>query len=118
MRSEANANEGDINAQYNLACLYLRGEGCEQNSVEAQKWFEVAANQGDADAQFNLGIMLHEARDAASAFRWFKEAATQGNPWAQDNFNLMSGTGEQKLLFTYTKNLASMASLLKVHRAL
>jgi len=94
------------------------GKNCEQNSVEAQKWFEVAANQGDADAQFNLGIMLHEARDAASAFRWFKEAATQGNPWAQDNFNLMSGTGEQKLLFTYTKNLASMASLLKVHRAL
>jgi len=106
MRSEANANEGDINAQYNLACLYLRGEGCEQNSVEAQKWFEVAANQGDADAQFNLGIMLHEARDAASAFRWFKEAATQGNPWAQDNFNLMSGTGElsQELHTTFIYN--------------
>ena len=106
MRSEANANEGDINAQYNLACLYLRGEGCEQNSVEAQKWFEVAANQGDADAQFNLGIMLHEARDTAAALRWFQDAAMQGITWAQDNFNLMSGTGElsQELHTTFIYN--------------
>jgi TPR repeat protein len=76
-RTEANAKKGIINAQFNLAFLYLHGEGCKVNHLEARDWFEEAANHGDADAQFNLGIMLKEAGDAAAAQRWFQEAGAK-----------------------------------------
>ena len=44
------AQQGDIDAQYNLACLYARGEGVPQNPTWAIKWFQRAADQGDLDA--------------------------------------------------------------------
>ena len=51
------AELGNVNAQYNLANLYLRGQGAAQNDKLAFSWFIKAAEQGDAPAQYNLGRM-------------------------------------------------------------
>ncbi len=47
--SEA-ARHGDVDAQYNLGCLYVRGEGVPQNRAWAADWLQRAADQGDLDA--------------------------------------------------------------------
>ncbi|MBP1573101.1 MAG: sel1 repeat family protein, partial [Oscillospiraceae bacterium] len=52
---EAAAEQGDMEAQYNLGHMYYDGEGTEMNYEKALYWWEKAAEQGDADAQFNLG---------------------------------------------------------------
>jgi TPR repeat protein len=44
------AQQGDVDAQYNLGCLYIRGEGVSQNKASADDWLQRAADQGDLDA--------------------------------------------------------------------
>ena len=44
------AEHGDADAQYNLGCLYVRGEGVPRNRAQAAEWFQRAAAQGDLDA--------------------------------------------------------------------
>lgn len=44
------AQQGDVDAQYNLGCLYVRGEGVAKNSAWAVEWLQRAADQGDFDA--------------------------------------------------------------------
>ena len=51
------ADQNYVDAQYNLANLYLRGDGVTQNDYLAFSWFIKAAEQGDAPAQYNLGRM-------------------------------------------------------------
>jgi len=51
------AQEGDVDAQYNLGIMYYHGEGAAKDYGEALKWFHLAADQNDADAQCNLGFM-------------------------------------------------------------
>lgn len=44
------ARHGDVDAQYNLGCLYVRGEGVPQNRAWAADWLQRAADQDDLDA--------------------------------------------------------------------
>jgi uncharacterized protein len=44
------AQHGDVDAQYNLGCLYVRGEGVPKNRAWAVDWFRRAADQNDIDA--------------------------------------------------------------------
>lgn len=44
------ARQGDADAQYDLGCLYVRGEGVRQNGALAKEWLQRAADQGDLDA--------------------------------------------------------------------
>lgn len=49
---------GDPNAQYNLARLYLDGNGVEADPRQAARWFNLAAEKGHHPAQALLGDML------------------------------------------------------------
>ena len=49
------AEQGVIDAQYNMGVCYYHGLGVEQNTTEAVKWYRLAAQQGDAEAQCFLG---------------------------------------------------------------
>jgi len=53
------AELGDMNAQYNLADLYYRGEGMPQDYAGAFKWYKKAAEQGHPGAQYGLGFMYY-----------------------------------------------------------
>jgi len=48
------AERGNINAQYNLGCLYLKMRDSPNSWDDAFKWFKKAAEQGDAQAQTML----------------------------------------------------------------
>ena len=49
---------GDPNAQYNLARLYLDGNGVEADPRQAARWFNLAAEKGHHPAQALLGDIL------------------------------------------------------------
>lgn len=45
------AEQGDANAQNNLALMYVNGCGVEKNNEAALQWFQKAAAQGHAKAK-------------------------------------------------------------------
>ena len=59
------ARQGDADAQYNLGCLFVRGEGVPQNRARATEWLQRAADQGDFDAAtwlFLSNLLTDEGR--------------------------------------------------------
>lgn len=44
------ARQGNADAQYNLGCMFVRGEGVPPNATMGREWLQRAADQGDFDA--------------------------------------------------------------------
>ena len=69
------AEQGVVNAQFNLGQMYRFGDGVAQDYAEALKWYRKAAEQGDKASQFNLGSMYLNGegvvKDENEAHRWF-----------------------------------------------
>lgn len=84
----ASAEQGNAEAQYNLAMLYDRGLGVENDDSEALKWYREAAEQGYAKAQYNLGMMYYFGKgvpqDKEAGYQWVILAADQGEKTAKD----------------------------------
>jgi len=74
----AKAEQGDANAQYELAC-HCRSKG---NSDDAIRWYKQSAEIGYAQAQLALGLLYKEGeiieKNLTQAVDWFKKAADQG----------------------------------------
>ncbi len=70
------------NAQYNLAVMYQKGDGVEQDMQKALFWYEKAAEAHLAIAQYNLGMIYFEGsiveKDEAKAKELWQKAANQG----------------------------------------
>ncbi|MEJ8573319.1 tetratricopeptide repeat protein [Microbaculum marinum] len=49
---------GDADAQYNLAKIYLNGDGIEPDPVRAVRWLSLAARKNHVEAQAALGEVL------------------------------------------------------------
>lgn len=74
------AEEGDAQAQYDLAYLYYKADsdpaisGMIQSDNLAAYWYLKAAEQGHSSAQYNMAVLhLHGhgvERDAISAYAW------------------------------------------------
>lgn len=97
------AEQGNLEAQFNLGYMYDYGVGVKQNDSQALKWYRLSATQGNVNAQLNLGIM-YDAKSQrgiynnVEAVRWFRMAAEQGDAQAQLNLGLMydNGLGVEK----------------------
>ena len=96
------AEQGDVNAQYNLGIMYDNGRGVKQDDFEAVKWFRKAAELGHANAQSNFGVAYSTGRgvrqDDVEAVKWFKKAAGNGGKEVQRKLGLsyLVGRGIQK----------------------
>ncbi|MFY9398624.1 MAG: tetratricopeptide repeat protein [Desulfomonilia bacterium] len=88
------AQQGDVDAQYNLGVIYYHGEGVTRDFEEALSWFQKAAEQDDADAQYNLGFMYGRGegvkKDQTLSMQWFKRAADQGHQGAREILEKMA----------------------------
>jgi integrase len=75
------AEQGDAQAQFDLALMYSSGLGVIRDDSEAAKWFHTAAEQGHARSQNALGLMYAEGsgipQDNVEAYKWFNLAAAQ-----------------------------------------
>ena len=63
---------------------YVDGDGVEQDSKEAVRWFKLAAGQGNADAQAALGVMYGDgvgvAKDGNTAKHCAKPLSQNMSP--------------------------------------
>jgi len=91
------AEQGNLDAQYNLGVAYQYGHGVTRDHAAAASWFRKAANQGLAAAQLSLGVLYENGvgvpQDFASAVSWYRKAAEQGNTAAQLNLGVMYQNG-------------------------
>jgi len=92
------AEQGDAEAQYNVAILLKSGNGVMQNPNKAVNWFRKAADQGLAAAQYDLGLMYDNAigveQNYGYAVVWYKKAAMQGHALAQTNLGVQFANGQ------------------------
>ena len=92
------AEQGDADAQYNLALMYRKGQGVPQDDAEAARWYRKSAEQGYANAQYNLGVMYAKGQgvpeDYAEAVKWYRKAAAQGKADAQYNLGVTYYNGQ------------------------
>ena len=81
------AEQGDVDAQFNLGVMYEQGKGVAQDDKQAVAWFRKAAEQGNVYAQYMLGAMYFHGRGGAQddkqAVAWTRKAAEQGDAAAQ-----------------------------------
>lgn len=82
------AENGNVEAQWQLGLLFANGQGLQLNYVEAAHWIEMAAQQGFTRAQSLMGWLhangLGVRQDSAEAGRWYMLAAEQGS--AKDQY--------------------------------
>ena len=96
------ANDGIGSAQCLLGFKYLDGDGVEQDTSEAMKWFRMAAENGDAHASYTLGRIYYKgegtAVDYAEAFKWFLVAGEKSDANSQFRLSEMylNGNGVDK----------------------
>ncbi len=83
------ADEGNAEAQTDLAFMYHTGTGVDVDYDEAVRYYRAAAAQGNARGQELLGIMYYRGlgvdQDYSQAAEWFRKAAEQGDAEAQSN---------------------------------
>jgi TPR repeat protein len=99
---EAKAEQGVIEAQFQLAAEYYSGEKISQDYKKAYKLWHPLANRGIAAAQLSIAEMHLNGKgieqDPATAFKWYKAAADQGHANAQNNLGVLyqQGIGTKK----------------------
>ena len=77
------AEQGNRQAQHDLAVMYANGRGVPRDETEANRWYRKAAEQGDASAQSLIGSMYLFGRgapkDFVQAYLWLNLAARGGD---------------------------------------
>ena len=85
---ETAAKQGHREAQWDLGCAYLPGEGklaegLEKSTAKAFQFFKVAAGQGNVEAQYFVGEAFATGTgvkiDKEKAVKWFIKAARNKN---------------------------------------
>lgn len=96
--SEA-ANEGNLEAQFRVACAYDYGVGVEQDPAKAVEFYTKAADQGHAIAMHNLACCYECGSgvpvDAEKSFELFLKSAKAGYSYGMYHagVSLLQGTG-------------------------
>ena len=77
------AKQGNAEAAFNLANMYVEGRGVVRNTEKAIYWYEKSMEKGYLDAYTKLALIYQEgrgvARDVEKAERLYKEATKRGN---------------------------------------
>jgi len=73
------SDKGDINAKYNLALMYYRGDGTKQDIPKSLELLEVAALQGHEQALQNIGRVYMQIIKFDKASYWLEKNAAKGD---------------------------------------
>jgi len=89
----ADAEDGDIRAQYDVGVFYQEGRGVPQDFEEAAKWFRCSAEQDDF-AEYCIRVVLQDlgmerSQDHEEIAGWFRQAAE--TVWENSPVPLNSG---------------------------
>ena len=105
----AAAEQGDINAQFHLGGMYLKGQGVTQDYKQTVKWWRLAAEQGEDIAQFYLGTMYRDGKGVTKnlviAHMWFNTAAFSNVEALTANNKKLSEEALMQVLEKWRKNM-------------
>jgi len=91
------AQNGDIDAHYNLGLCYATGRGVRQDQFKVTKWLRSTAEAGDTEAMRLLTIRMSEGRgcacDLQGATATFVRAAESGDPTSEFNLGVRYASG-------------------------
>ena len=85
------ANEGDAESQYQLGCLYEKGDGVSKDINEAIEWYNESAYNGNVDAMYKLG-QLYEPKNSATP------VSSPVSSFASSILNIMNGINSGQLV--------------------
>ena len=95
---QALADKGEVEAQYNLALCYDKGQGVPQDHSKAAYWYQKAADQGFAFAQYILALCYDKGhgvpQDYSKAVYWYEKAAAQNYDLAKKNLDRLKLTSQ------------------------
>lgn len=82
------SNQGNSDAQFNLALMYRDGEGCSVNYQQALYWFKKAAENskprkaafGEVGKLYQFGMGI--SKDIQTAMTWYKKGAALGDKYS------------------------------------
>lgn len=81
------AVNGDVDAQFELGMLFIRGDAVRKDFTRGVEWLQRAAEQDHIGAQLQLADMylrgVELQQDAVEAFQWYLRAARHGDAQAQ-----------------------------------
>ncbi len=77
------AENGDADAQFNLAQAYKLGKGVPADLKLAEDLYAKAARAGHLQAADNYGLLLFQTRRRTDALSWIVSSADRGEPRAQ-----------------------------------
>lgn len=85
------AQQGDVQAQYDLGVAYDNGYGVKQSDSQSVYWFQKSAEQGLAKAQYNLGLAYYKGvgvkQSDSQAVYWLQRACENFNDKACEFLN-------------------------------
>lgn len=92
------AEQGNQQAMFNLAVMYMRAQGVPENQAQAARYFYGAAQKGQPMAQYMWGSFRETGEmggpaDLKEAAQWLLKAAQQGHAQAQYKIGVMYRTG-------------------------
>ena len=86
---QAQSEKDDAQAIFYVGLMYMNGQGCTRQPMEATRLFQKAAYLGSTDAALALAAAFREGlgvkRDYAQALIWEREAAKAGSAQALKN---------------------------------
>lgn len=72
------AQQGDVDAAYNLAVIHQHADGVAYDPAAALRWYRIAAERGDKVSRIQLGLMYQNGEgvpaDQAKAHEWFTKS--------------------------------------------
>ncbi|GAB3537659.1 hypothetical protein GCM10027343_01390 [Noviherbaspirillum agri] len=91
------AEDGNPQAQFQLARMHAEGQGLPHDDMQMAKWMRKSAEQGYVEAQYHLAELYARGfgvrENPAQALQWFIKAADQGHARAQFNAGEMYASG-------------------------
>jgi TPR repeat protein len=114
------AEQGQVEAQFNLALLLAGGDGVPADPRQAAHWCRRAAEQGFPPAQDHLGQMYYEGhgvpRDKVEALVWFRVAALGGLPEAEAHVRQVQTEVEFMAVLNAEKRAAEIFARIQAQR--
>jgi TPR repeat protein len=95
---KAKAEQGDAQAQTQLAKAFADGQGLPRDYKQAARWFGQAASNGNSEAEAMLGELCQAGQgvphNLTNAVKWFTKAAQEGSTTAQYDLGFMYERGQ------------------------
>lgn len=88
------AEQGNAQAQLELATAYHYGNGAPSDDAQALRWYLAAGEKGLVDAQNGAGSILMKQRKFSDAYGWFEKAAAQNHLQALNSQAFLLDTGQ------------------------